>query len=174
MSGTSSIRDRALTSLVFYTYMMRTGWSMAIVIPESDIFAGIRRVGLMVILLQLVGIILIVLILRSVFNNQQRLKEVSAQKERMQSELQVASNIQMSMVPKIFPPFPNRDDLDMSAFLAPAKEVGGDLYDFFIRDEKLHFCIGDVSGKGVPASLLMAVTRTQYRTLATHYDGPGP
>jgi sigma-B regulation protein RsbU (phosphoserine phosphatase) len=84
----------------------------------------------------------------------------------------VASNIQMSMVPKIFPPFPTRDDLDLSASLVPAKEVGGDLYDFFIRDEKLHFCIGDVSGKGVPASLLMAVTRTQYRTLASHYDSP--
>ena len=172
MSGSSSIRDRALTSLVFYTYMVRTGWSLAIVIPESDIYAGIRRVGLMVIFLQLLSIILIVLILRSVFSNQQKLQEVSAQKERMQSELQVASNIQMSMVPKIFPPFPTRDDLDLSASLVPAKEVGGDLYDFFIRDEKLHFCIGDVSGKGVPASLLMAVTRTQYRTLASHYDSP--
>ena len=76
------------------------------------------------------------------------------------------------MIPKIFPPFPERKDLDMSATIVPAKEVGGDLYDFFIRDEKLFFCIGDVSGKGIPASLVMAVTRSMFRTLSTHEDSP--
>ena len=171
-SGTLTINKRALTSLVFYSPVERTGWVMSILIPESDIYSGIRRVALIVILLQVLGILMIILIIRSVIKSQKEYNEVNAQKERMQSELQVASDIQMSMVPKIFPPFPHRDDLDMSASLVPAKEVGGDLYDFFIREEKLHFCIGDVSGKGVPASLLMAVTRTQYRTLATHYDSP--
>ena len=170
--GEFSVRKRALSDLVFYTPIEHTGWIMSIVIPESVIYAGIRRIALMVGLLQVLGIMMIILIISSVFKNQKELNEINAQKDRMEGELQVASNIQMSMVPKIFPPFPNRDDLDMSAFLVPAKEVGGDLYDFFIRDEKLHFCIGDVSGKGVPASLLMAVTRTQYRTLATHYDSP--
>lgn len=170
--GEFSVRKRALSNLVFYTPIEHTGWIMSIVIPESVIYAGIRRIALMVGLLQVLGIMMIILIISSVFKNQKELNEINAQKDRMEGELQVASNIQMSMVPKIFPPFPNRDDLDMSAFLVPAKEVGGDLYDFFIRDEKLHFCIGDVSGKGVPASLLMAVTRTQYRTLATHYDSP--
>ncbi len=170
--GEFSVRKRALSDLVFYTPIERTGWIMSIVIPESVIYAGIRRIALMVGLLQVLGIMMIILIISSVFKNQRELNEINAQKDRMEGELQVASNIQMSMVPKIFPPFPNRDDLDMSAFLVPAKEVGGDLYDFFIRDEKLHFCIGDVSGKGVPASLLMAVTRTQYRTLASHYDSP--
>lgn len=171
-NGEFSVRKRALSDLVFYTPIEHTGWIMSIVIPESVIYAGIRRIALMVGLLQVLGIMMIILIISSVFKNQRELNEINAQKDRMEGELQVASNIQMSMVPKIFPPFPNRDDLDMSAFLVPAKEVGGDLYDFFIRDEKLHFCIGDVSGKGVPASLLMAVTRTQYRTLATHYDSP--
>jgi sigma-B regulation protein RsbU (phosphoserine phosphatase) len=170
--GEFTVQKRALSDLVFYTPIERTGWVMSIVIPESVIYAGIRRIALMVGLLQVLGIMMIILIISSVFKNQRELNEINAQKDRMEGELQVASNIQMSMVPKIFPPFPNRDDLDMSAFLVPAKEVGGDLYDFFIRDEKLHFCIGDVSGKGVPASLLMAVTRTQYRTLATHYDSP--
>lgn len=170
--GEFSVRKRALSNLVFYTSIENTGWIMSIVIPESVIYAGIRRIALMVSLLQVLGIMMIILIISSVFKNQREINEINAQKDRMEGELQVASNIQMSMVPKIFPPFPNRDDLDMSAFLVPAKEVGGDLYDFFIRDEKLHFCIGDVSGKGVPASLLMAVTRTQYRTLATHYDSP--
>lgn len=170
--GEFSVRKRALSNLVFYTPIENTGWIMSIVIPESVIYAGIRRIALLVGLLQVLGIMMIILIISSVFKNQREINEINAQKDRMEGELQVASNIQMSMVPKIFPPFPNRDDLDMSAFLVPAKEVGGDLYDFFIRDEKLHFCIGDVSGKGVPASLLMAVTRTQYRTLATHYDSP--
>ena len=171
-AGEFTVQKRALSDLVFYTPIERTGWVMSIVIPESVIYAGIRRIALMVGLLQVLGIMMIILIISSVFKNQRELNEINAQKDRMEGELQVASNIQMSMVPKIFPPFPNRDDLDMSAFLVPAKEVGGDLYDFFIRDEKLHFCIGDVSGKGVPASLLMAVTRTQYRTLASHYDSP--
>lgn len=171
-SGNMSVREKGKTSLVFFSPIEKTGWAMSIVIPEDEVYAGIRRVGLMVTLLQILGIFMIVLIIRSVAKNQEKYNNLNSQKERMESELQVASNIQMSMVPKIFPPFPHRSDLDMSASLVPAKEVGGDLYDFFIRDEKLHFCIGDVSGKGVPASLLMAVTRTQYRTLATHYDSP--
>ena len=90
----------------------------------------------------------------------------------MESELQIASAIQMAMIPKIFPPFPERKDLDMAAAIVPAKEVGGDLYDFYIRDEKLIFCIGDVSGKGVPASLVMAVTRSLFRSFSAHDFGP--
>jgi sigma-B regulation protein RsbU (phosphoserine phosphatase) len=78
----------------------------------------------------------------------------------------------MSMIPKVFPPFPERKDLDLAASIIPAKEVGGDLYDFFIRDEKLFFCIGDVSGKGVPASLVMAVTRSLFRAISAHEDSP--
>ena len=72
------------------------------------------------------------------------------------------------MIPKIFPPFPNRSDIDLYATLVSAKEVGGDLYDFFVEHDKLYFTVGDVSGKGVPASLLMAVTRSLFRTLASH------
>lgn len=90
----------------------------------------------------------------------------------MESELQVAKNIQMSMLPKVYPPYPERDDIDIFGQLDSAKEVGGDLFDFFIRDEKLFFCIGDVSGKGVPAALVMAVTRAQFRTIAAHEAVP--
>ena len=74
----------------------------------------------------------------------------------------------MAMLPKIFPPYPDRQDIDIFASLVPAKEVGGDLFDYFIRDERLYFCIGDVSGKGVPASLVMAVTRCLFRTVSGH------
>ncbi len=171
-SGNMTIREKGVTSRVFFAPVERTGWSMSIVIPESEIYAGIHKIGRIVMLLQLLGILMIILIIRYVIMNYISYAQLNKQKERMQGELKVASDIQMAMVPKIFPPFPKPDDLDLSASIVPAKEVGGDLYDFFIRDEKLHFCIGDVSGKGVPASLLMAVTRTQYRTLAAQHDSP--
>jgi len=78
----------------------------------------------------------------------------------------------MSLLPKVFPPYPERSDIDIHAILVPAHEVGGDLYDFHIRDEKLFFCIGDVSGKGVPASLVMAITRTLFRSVTSHESSP--
>ena len=100
------------------------------------------------------------------------LQVTTANKERIESELRIAHGIQMGMIPKIFPPFPERDDLSLYAKLVPAKEVGGDLYDFFIEDEKLYFIIGDVSGKGVPASLVMAVTCRLFRSVASHFSKP--
>ena len=95
------------------------------------------------------------------------LKTTTAEKEKYESELRIAQEIQMGMVPKNFPPFPEIAEIDIYAKLKPAREVGGDLYDFFFLDEA-HLCvtIGDVSGKGVPASLLMAVTRTLLRANA--------
>lgn len=94
------------------------------------------------------------------------LKQTTASKERIESELSIAREIQMGMIPKIFPPYPDRHDVDLHAILHPAKEVGGDLYDFYIDDNRLYFLIGDVSGKGVPASLFMAITRSLFRTLS--------
>ena len=89
------------------------------------------------------------------------------------SELTVAREIQMSIVPKIFPAFPDRPEFDVYAVLDPAKEVGGDLYDFFLLDDDhLCFTIGDVSGKGVPASLFMAVTKTLIKATADIKLGP--
>lgn len=102
----------------------------------------------------------------------EELKTSTAAKASIESELNVAHNIQMSMLPKTFPPFPERNDIELYGVLKPAKAVGGDLYDFFVRDEKLFFCIGDVSGKGVPASLVMAVTRTLFRNVAAHTANP--
>ena len=89
------------------------------------------------------------------------LTATTAVKERMAGELSAAREIQMSIVPKLFPPLPNRPDIDLHAMLIPAQEVGGDLYDFvLLDDEHLYIAIGDVSGKGIPASLLMAVGKT--------------
>ena len=118
--------------------------------------------------------------LRDSFGNMQRslvkytaeLQATTAQKASMESELKIAHNIQMSMLPKTFPPYPERHDIDIYGSLKPAKAVGGDLFDFYIRDEKLFFCIGDVSGKGVPASLFMAVTRSLFRNISAHVADP--
>ena len=100
------------------------------------------------------------------------LKDTTASKAAIENELKVAHDIQMSMLPKTFPPYPERDDIDIYGSLTPAKDVGGDLFDFFIRKEKLFFCIGDVSGKGVPASLVMAVTRSLFRNISAHVAEP--
>jgi len=95
------------------------------------------------------------------------LRETTSAREKIESELRIAREIQLGMIPHMFPPFPELSQIDLFAVLRPAKEVGGDLYDFFLLDEdKLCFAIGDVSGKGVPASLFMAVTRTLLRSVA--------
>jgi sigma-B regulation protein RsbU (phosphoserine phosphatase) len=100
------------------------------------------------------------------------LREATAQKAAIENEMKVAHDIQMSMLPKTFPPYPERSDLDIFGSVTPAKGVGGDLFDFYIRDEQLFFCIGDVSGKGVPASLYMAVTRSLFRNISQHVSEP--
>lgn len=109
---------------------------------------------------------------QSLVNYIEKIKSTSAEKASIERELYVARDIQMSMVPRIFPPFPEREDIDLFASMTPAKEVGGDLYDFFVENECLYFCIGDVSGKGVPASLFMAVTRNLFRVIAQQGNSP--
>ena len=98
-----------------------------------------------------------------------QLEETTSIKERMESELRIASDIQMSMIPDVFP---QKEGLDMYASMITAKEVGGDLYNYFLKDNKLYFCIGDVSGKGVPASLFMTIATRGFRTLAAMGKSP--
>ena len=99
----------------------------------------------------------------------EQLEKTTAAKERIESELRIAREIQMSMVPHEFPQRPN---LDIYASMTPAKEVGGDLYDYLLEDDILYFCLGDVSGKGVPASLFMAQTIRLFRALAKQHLMP--
>ena len=200
-------------SYVFYTPLKATGWSIAIVCPERDIFGGfnhLRRISLLIALLALLMMFAVCfrIIRRAVkplstlatkaediasghFDNvipeTERVDEIgtlsrsfshmqtslvsyideltrtTANKVRMEGELQIARDIQMGMIPRKFPPFPERKDIDLYASMVPAREVGGDLYDFFLQEGKLYFCVGDVSGKGVPASLFMATTRNLFR-----------
>jgi sigma-B regulation protein RsbU (phosphoserine phosphatase) len=101
----------------------------------------------------------------------QDLAATTAAKERIESELKIAHEIQMNMVPKTFPAFPDRREFDIHAALVPAREVGGDFYDFFFVDgQRLCFAIGDVSGKGVPAALFMALTKSVFRATGGRHD----
>ena len=108
----------------------------------------------------------------SLLEYMEELKRTTIARQRIESELAIARSIQMGMVPKIFPPFPERSDLDIYAVMRPAREVGGDLYDYFIQEEQLFFIIGDVSGKGIPASLFMAVIRSLFRSIAHQEQTP--
>ena len=111
---------------------------------------------------------------QSLSRQMEELKEVNAAKGRIEGELMVAQEIQLSMLPKMPPKLGGDRGLnvgfDIYGSLTPAREVGGDLYDFLVRDGKLFFCIGDVSGKGVPAALVMATTLCQFRIGASYVD----
>ena len=108
----------------------------------------------------------------SLSNYVAELRETMASKVAMEQELKIASDIQQRMLPKVYPPFPERTDIDIFGQVVTAKMVGGDLFDFFIRDEKLYFSIGDVAGKGVPAALVMAVARSMFRSASMSNTSP--
>ncbi len=204
---------------VFYKPLGKTGCSMAIVCPESDIFGGFDRLRRAVMGIVIVGLLLMLCLFINIitrelsplrrlaheaetiasgqfdtqlpnfqrtdeigqlshsFGNMQQslvkyieeLKDTTAQKASIESELNVAHSIQMSMLPSVFP---NLEGLDMYASMTPAKEVGGDLYGYLLKDDNLYFCLGDVSGKGVPASLFMAQVTRLFRTLANQQIPP--
>ena len=220
--GMRQLKIDGVDCYVFYKPLGETGWSTAIVCPESDIFGSFNRMKMAITLAVMAGLLLLLVVsiriitrelkpLRQLANQAEtiasgnfdktlpksnrideigqlshsfgdmqhslisyidELKTTTAQKASIENELKVASDIQMSMVPRLFPAFPNRKDIDLYASMTPAKEVGGDLYDFFVQNECLHFCIGDVSGKGIPASLFMAVTRNLFRIVAQQGHTP--
>ena len=97
------------------------------------------------------------------------LEKTTAAKERIESEVRIAHDIQMSMLPNVYP---DRHGLDIYAYISPARGVGGDLYSFLLLDDDLYFCLGDVSGKGVPASLFMAQAIRLFRSIATQHHQP--
>lgn len=111
--------------------------------------------------------------LQSVHNELQeaynQLEETTKAKERIESELRIAREIQKHMLPRVFP---RRSDVDLYAMMTPAREVGGDLYGYALLDDMLYFCVGDVSGKGVPAALLMAEVTRMFRTLVDGHLKP--
>ena len=147
-----------------------TGWYISIIIPEEVIFADLNRIGILVGVLMILGLGLLIFILWHSGRSLQRLEVANTQKQRMMNELEIAQTIQKAMLPKVFPPFADRLDLNIYGMVRPAKEIGGDVYDFYVRHDKLFFCVGDVSGKGVPASLVMATIRSLFRSVTSHEE----
>ena len=152
----------AAVLLAVFTESALMAINVLIARPFDQVLALVRQVTLPMILVNAAGMGLFVFVV----HNEERESVTRAQKERMESELNVAREIQLGIVPTIFPPFPEREEFDLHASLESAHEVGGDLYDFFLFDDD-HLClaIGDVAGKGVPASLFMAVTITLLRAV---------
>ena len=143
---------------------------------ENERYVRQRHIGRLIGMATLIAFLLIYIIVRHRMGARlakahndlkaayDQLEETTTAKERMESELRIARDIQMSMVPSVFP---SVEGLDMYASMTPAKEVGGDLYNFLRKGDKFYFCIGDVSGKGVPASLFMTLATRGFLTLAS-------
>ncbi len=155
---------------IFHEEIDATGWHIEIIIPEEELFADLNRIGRIVGILMLLGLAMLVFIMWKAGRDTNRLIEFTAKNQRMENELQVANAIQTAMLPRVFPPFADRLDLNLYGIVDPAKEVGGDLYDFYVRQDKLFFCVGDVSGKGVPAALVMAMTRSLFRSITANEE----
>ena len=158
---------------VFHALLTRrTGWRMSVVCPENEVYGDLRRMHYAMLPLMALALLFLGYIVHRTARNDKRLHRATMDKEHMENELRIARNIQMEMLPAEVASYPERDDISVYASLVPAKEVGGDFYNFFIRDEKLFFCIGDVSGKGIPSALVMAVTKSLFRTAASHEAHP--
>ena len=149
-----------------------TGWHIEVIIPEEELFRDLNHIGRIVGILMLIGLIVLALIVVYSTRTTRKMLAFAEKNQRMEGELEVAQTIQKAMLPKVFPPFFDRRDLNIFGMVDPAKEVGGDLYDFYVRHNKLFFCVGDVSGKGVPASLVMATTRSLFRSITAHEEDP--
>ena len=146
-----------------------TDWVLITVLDDSDVFGKLRKIRLMLYVLTGIGLLFLGFIVYRTSRNLENLRRVNAAKERIDSELRVANKIQMSMLPE---QHLHNDEVDVFGSLTPAREVGGDLFDYFIRDGKLFFCIGDVSGKGTPSAMLMSSTCSLFRSYAAHDDNP--
>ena len=157
---------------IFHEEIDDTGWHMEIIIPDDVLFADLNRIGRIVGILMLLGLIVLALILIYSARTTRKMLEFAEKNQRIEGELEVAQTIQNAMLPKVFPPFLDRLDLNLYGMVNPAKEVGGDLYDFYVRHDKLFFCVGDVSGKGVPAALVMAMTRSLFRGITAREEQP--
>ena len=146
-----------------------TDWVLICVCNDNEIFGKLRMVQQTLLLLVFAGLALLTFIVLRTRRNLERLRRVNAEKERIGSELRVASRIQQDMLPheEVID-----ERLEVRGSLVPAREVGGDLFDYHIRDGKLFFCIGDVSGKGAASALMMSVVQTKFRDFSAHEDNP--
>ena len=140
-------------------------WQVALVYQTNDLFGRMNRVSRQQLILVLLGLVILFFMIDRFARNERKLRETASAKARMEGELSIARNIQREMLPKSF-------EEGIYGKLEPAMEVGGDLYDFYTRDGKLFFCIGDVSGKGVPSAMLMSVIHSLFRMVSHKTESP--
>ncbi len=161
---------------VFYTSQKdKPYWQVAVTCYDDEVYGKLYQMRFWILLMMLAGLLVLGFILHRFAKGEKQLRAADLEKERMGSELHVASNIQKSMMEEGWNKNSNSvlsPDISTRGFQVPAKEVGGDLYCYFVRDEKLFYCIGDVSGKGIPAALVMAVTHSMFRACSTHESNP--
>lgn len=170
--GSSSYGKGDNRRLVYYAPVEKSKWTIAIDCPYQDIYEQVDNVKMVMLLNMLFGMLVFGFVCWKLVSRIEQNEKVVAIKAAMEGELNIAASIQRGMLPKLYPPFPDVKNLDVYGMQVPAKEVGGDLFDYFIRDDKFFFCIGDVSGKGVPASLFMSVLRALFRNVTLHVDDP--
>ena len=163
-------KNHAKGYIYYVSIKEKPEWQVAVVCYDDEVFGPLRRLHLTILLTSLAAFIVLGFIIRYFIKNNSKLKKTKKEKDRIDGELRVASHIQMQMLPR--QNAIERDDIDVYGSLVPAREVGGDLFDYFIRDEKLFFCIGDVSGKGVPSAMLMAGTHGCFHAVSTHQHNP--
>ena len=157
--------------MVFYAHFKgQPHWQIAVVCYDKEVYAKLMKMRRTIGILMLLGLLVLGLIIARFAKNDRKLQKTKMDRERIRSELRIATNIQREMLPRSYSL--GRDDLDIYGSLTPAREVGGDLFDFFVRDEKLFFCIGDVSGKGVPSAIVMAVVHSMFRMASAHENNP--
>ena len=163
--------DHEKGSVYYSTLNSIRPWSIAVVNYDDEVFASLIKMQWRNLLLTLVGLLILAFIIQRSARNLSKLHQANMEREHIDSELNIARNIQMSMLPKSEATV-MRDDSVVVGLLEPARMVGGDLYSYLIRDEKLFFCIGDVSGKGVPAALVMAVANALFRSVSARESNP--
>ena len=145
--------------------------TMTLVIPDADMYRRLRLSSLFFALVALTGIFTVAFIAHRLVRNLLKLNEIQIKEQHIEDELAIASTIQQALLPsgKLNPSI---HSIDINGLQIPAKFVGGDLYDYYVRDNKLLFCVGDVSGKGVPAALLMTISHSMFRTVSAREDHP--
>ncbi len=157
--------------MVYYAnFKGRPKWQIAVVCYDKEVYAKLIKMRRTMGFMTLLALLVLAMVIARFAKSDRKLQKANLQQERIGSELRIATNIQKDMLPRSFSL--SRDDIDIFGSLTPAREVGGDLYDFFVRDEKLFFCIGDVSGKGVPSAIVMAVVHTMFRMASTKENNP--
>ena len=158
---------------VFYATMKHyRHLTIAVVCYDDEVYAPLQKMRITLLLLSLLAFGILLYMVASFVRGEKQLQQKSLEQERMNGELRIASKIQQSLLPADELTTDKTDGVIVEGRLIPAKAVGGDLYDYFVRDNKLFFCIGDVSGKGISSALIMTVTQTLFRDVAMRNTEP--